>query len=198
MAPARRRWPVARFSARVVDEDVDVFDLGEVADDLGVDPGDGLEFSGPVLGVVGPGDPGGGVGGPLGGHAVVLVGLAASVLSVYPLPLYWCKVFERDFRFGLLLVITYLTQATNKRTFKSWRPEDASRCHRLLLRQRSGLRLALNYRWPNGLVACPRCGSERHAFIKSRRIWECYGCKKQFSLKVGTIFEDSALTSISG
>ena len=32
-----------------------------------------------------------------------------------------------------------------------------------------------------------------HAFIKSRRIWECYGCKKQFSLKVGTIFEDSPL-----
>jgi transposase-like protein len=52
---------------------------------------------------------------------------------------------------------------------------------------------ALNLRWPNGLVSCPRCGSERHAFIKSRRIWECYGCKKQFSLKVGTIFEDSPL-----
>ena len=53
---------------------------------------------------------------------------------------------------------------------------------------------ALNYRWPNGLVSCPRCGSEKHAFIKTRRIWECYGCKKQFSLKVGTIFEDSAIT----
>src|SRR5882757_8353265 len=52
---------------------------------------------------------------------------------------------------------------------------------------------ALNYRWPNGLVSCPRCWSEKHAFIKTRRIWECYGCKKQFSLKVGTIFEDSAL-----
>ncbi len=53
---------------------------------------------------------------------------------------------------------------------------------------------ALNYRWPNGLVTCPRCGSEKHAFIKTRRIWECYGCKKQFSLKVGTIFEDSAIS----
>ena len=29
--------------------------------------------------------------------------------------------------------------------------------------------------------------------MKSRRIWECYGCKKQFSLKVGTIMEDSPL-----
>jgi transposase-like protein len=52
---------------------------------------------------------------------------------------------------------------------------------------------ALKLRWQDGVVACPRCGSERHAFIKTRRIWECYGCKKQFSLKVGTIFEDSAL-----
>jgi transposase-like protein len=52
---------------------------------------------------------------------------------------------------------------------------------------------ALHLRFPNGIVSCPRCGSERHAFIKTRRIWECYGCKKQFSLKVGTIFEDSPL-----
>jgi transposase-like protein len=52
---------------------------------------------------------------------------------------------------------------------------------------------ALNIRWANGVVACPRCGSERHAFIKTRKIWQCYGCKKQFSLKVGTIFEDSPL-----
>ena len=62
----------ALFGGDVVDEDVDVFDLREVADDFAVDPGDGLEFVGPVLGVVGPGDPGGGVRSPLGGHAVVL------------------------------------------------------------------------------------------------------------------------------
>ena len=59
------------FGVVVVDEDVDVFAAGEVADDFGVDPGDGLKFSGPVLSVVGPGDPGGGVEGPLGGHAVI-------------------------------------------------------------------------------------------------------------------------------
>ena len=52
---------------------------------------------------------------------------------------------------------------------------------------------ALDLRFPSGIVSCPRCGSERHAFIKTRRIWQCYGCKKQFSLKVGTIFEDSPL-----
>src|SRR5271170_1576424 len=52
---------------------------------------------------------------------------------------------------------------------------------------------ALNLRFPGGTVSCPRCGSERHAFMKSRRIWECYGCKRQFSLKVGTVMEDSPL-----
>jgi transposase-like protein len=52
---------------------------------------------------------------------------------------------------------------------------------------------AVNFRWPDGLVVCPRCGSEKHSFIKTRRIWMCYGCNKQFSLKVGTIFEDSAI-----
>lgn len=52
---------------------------------------------------------------------------------------------------------------------------------------------ALKLRWPTGRVSCPRCGSEDHSFISTRRIWFCKGCKKQFSLKVGTIFEDSPL-----
>ena len=44
-----------------------------MADDFAIDPGDGLEFARPVLGVVGPGDPGGGVRSPFGGHSVVEV-----------------------------------------------------------------------------------------------------------------------------
>ncbi len=49
-------------------------------------------------------------------------------------------------------------------------------------------------RWPNG-VACPTCGSTDVRFIKTRRIWECkaHHEKRQFSVKVGTIFEDSAI-----
>jgi hypothetical protein len=61
----------AVFGVGIVDENVDGFYLGEVADDFGVDPGNGLEFSGPVLGVVGPRDPRGSVRSPLGWHAVV-------------------------------------------------------------------------------------------------------------------------------
>ncbi len=52
---------------------------------------------------------------------------------------------------------------------------------------------ALNLRFPNGIVSCPRCGSEKHSFVKTRKLWHCKGCKKQFTLKVGTIFEDSPL-----
>ncbi len=49
-------------------------------------------------------------------------------------------------------------------------------------------------RWPNG-VECPTCGSKDVHFISTRRLWECKAdhARKQFSCKVGTIFEDSAL-----
>jgi len=52
---------------------------------------------------------------------------------------------------------------------------------------------AKKLRWPDGKVVCPRCGKAKHSFIKTRRVWFCYECKKQFSLKLGTVFEDSAL-----
>jgi transposase-like protein len=51
---------------------------------------------------------------------------------------------------------------------------------------------AVALRWPNG-IECPRCGSRAHSFISTRRMWFCKGCKKQFTVKVGSIFEDSPL-----
>jgi len=49
-------------------------------------------------------------------------------------------------------------------------------------------------RWPDG-VCCPRCGSEHVSYLDNARIWKCYENhpKSKFSLKVGTIFEDSAI-----
>lgn len=49
-------------------------------------------------------------------------------------------------------------------------------------------------RWSDG-VACPTCGSKDVRFISTRRIWECKAQhpKRQFSVKVGTIFEDSPI-----
>ena len=48
-------------------------------------------------------------------------------------------------------------------------------------------------RWPNGVV-CPKCGGyERISKLKSRPLWWCGDCKRQFSVKVGTIFEGSPI-----
>jgi transposase-like protein len=50
-------------------------------------------------------------------------------------------------------------------------------------------------RWPDGKIACPRCGSEEHSFISTRKLWTCKHCKtkKQFTIKVGTVLEDSPI-----
>jgi transposase-like protein len=47
-------------------------------------------------------------------------------------------------------------------------------------------------RWLNGVV-CPHCESKNVGFLKTRRIWKCRGCRKQFSVKTGTIFEESPI-----
>jgi len=51
---------------------------------------------------------------------------------------------------------------------------------------------ATSLRWPDG-VECPRCESKEHSFITTRLLWFCKGCKKQFTVKVSSIFEDSPL-----
>src|SRR5262249_19889822 len=50
-------------------------------------------------------------------------------------------------------------------------------------------------RWPDGVVRCPTCGSEHVTYLDTQRRYKCYAKhpKAQFSLKVGTIFEDSAV-----
>jgi transposase-like protein len=50
-------------------------------------------------------------------------------------------------------------------------------------------------RWPNG-VSCPTCGSTAVIYLKNQRRWKCGNDhpRRQFSVKVGTIFEDSPLS----
>lgn len=45
-------------------------------------------------------------------------------------------------------------------------------------------------RWPNGAI-CPRCGGAAPWFKQAKGIWRCRVCRRDFSVKVGTIFEDS-------
>src|SRR6266446_5084733 len=56
------------------------------------------------------------------------------------------------------------------------------------------LALLVAIRWPDG-VSCPICGSKKVAFLKTRRLWKCSEKhdRRQFSIKVGSIFEDSPL-----
>lgn len=50
-------------------------------------------------------------------------------------------------------------------------------------------------RWPSGVVICPTCGSDKVSFLGNQRKWQCSARhpKRQFTLKTGTIFEDSPL-----
>ncbi|HZL28206.1 MAG TPA: transposase [Acidobacteriaceae bacterium] len=53
-------------------------------------------------------------------------------------------------------------------------------------------------RWENGIPVCPKCqtaeGDRKHYWMANVKRWKCYSCRKQFSVKVGSIFEDSALS----
>ena len=50
-------------------------------------------------------------------------------------------------------------------------------------------------KWPDGKIACPKCQGEQIGVITSRSMLQCKakGCRKQFSVKLDTIFEDSPL-----
>lgn len=48
-------------------------------------------------------------------------------------------------------------------------------------------------RWPDGVI-CPRCDATGVCYrLSTRPLWKCRACKKQFSVKVGSIFEDSPI-----
>jgi transposase-like protein len=48
-------------------------------------------------------------------------------------------------------------------------------------------------KWPQGKPVCRRCSSKKASFLQTRLMWKCRECKKQYSVKVGTIFEDSPI-----
>jgi transposase-like protein len=57
------------------------------------------------------------------------------------------------------------------------------------------LNFMVKVRWPDGVVACPTCGRDDVVFLQNQRKWQCKSVhpKRQFSVKVGTIFEDSPI-----
>jgi len=71
-------------------------------------------------------------------------------------------------------------------------PETLQECIKYFANPDVSLAFIVSKRWPNG-VDCPHCESKNVSFISSRRVWQCKACRKQFSAKVGTIFEDSPI-----
>ena len=53
----------------------------------------------------------------------------------------------------------------------------------------------IQLRWPDGVVKCPTCGADKVTYLAKRRVWKCYTghVSPTFSLKTGTIFEDSPI-----
>lgn len=49
-------------------------------------------------------------------------------------------------------------------------------------------------RWPDG-VTCPKCQGKAVSYLSTRFMWKCKNkeCRKQFSVKVGTVMEDSPI-----
>src|SRR5437879_10672827 len=62
----------------------------------------------------------------------------------------------------------------------------------------NALEYMVRLRWPDGVVTCPnvRCARKDVVFLKNQRKWQCKSVhpKRQFSAKVGTIFEDSPIS----
>src|SRR5260370_409730 len=58
------------------------------------------------------------------------------------------------------------------------------------------LNFMVRLRWPSGVVTCPTCGRNDVVFLKNQRKWQCKSVHhhRQFSVKVGTIFEDSPIS----
>ena len=50
-------------------------------------------------------------------------------------------------------------------------------------------------RWPDGKPECPYCGATKLTWLAKANVYRCYGDhkKQKFSLKVGTVFEDSPI-----
>ncbi len=71
-------------------------------------------------------------------------------------------------------------------------PQNLTEAIRYFADKDRAFQFMVQMRWPMG-VYCPRCACTEVSLIKTRLIWKCKGCKQQFSVKVGTIFEDSPL-----
>ncbi|WP_348265076.1 IS1595 family transposase [Telmatobacter sp. DSM 110680] len=74
-------------------------------------------------------------------------------------------------------------------------PQTLSEAIRYYSNEQTCIDLLASLRWPDGQVVCTACGEIGNTiWLANQKRWKCRGCKKQFSVKVGTIMEDSPIS----
>lgn len=77
-------------------------------------------------------------------------------------------------------------------------PKTLTEAIRYYSNQQTCIDAVASLRWPDGKPVCPKCntveGERKHYWLNTQKRWKCYSCRKQFSVKVGSVFEDSALS----
>jgi transposase-like protein len=75
-----------------------------------------------------------------------------------------------------------------------YEPQTLSEAIRYYSNEQTCIDLLASLRWPDGQVICTGCGEIGNViWLANQKRWKCRGCKKQFSVKVGTIMEDSPI-----
>lgn len=73
-------------------------------------------------------------------------------------------------------------------------PKTLQEAIRYFADEQNCINLIAAIRWPEGKPACPSCAFKSHYWLATQKRWKCKGCGRQFSVKRGTIFEDSPLS----
>jgi transposase-like protein len=98
-----------------------------------------------------------------------------------------------------------VTQATSPPATSTWTPNSQPAPLATVTTQSRGrpvkivdalvddlFNIFVRLKWPDG-VTCRHCGSTGTYFISTVKRWKCRHCRRQFTLKTGTIMEDSPL-----
>src|SRR5262245_36667777 len=79
-------------------------------------------------------------------------------------------------------------------TFKNF-PKTLQDCIQYFSDEKVCIELLAIIRWGSMEPACPNCGEKNATyFLETQKRFKCRACKKQFSVKVGSIFEDSPIS----
>ena len=60
--------------------------------------------------------------------------------------------------------------------------------------EQNALEFMFALRWPDGIAKCTDCSSDQSYYLPSGKVWKCRACARKYSLKVGTLFEDSPIS----